>query len=186
MEGPFGFLVLAIQERLKDLVPEIREVAEDKGQLDFYDIKPPVAFPCILVDFDGKFDDMGENTQMGDIGVILRLGWPPYTSSSSLLPQALREKGLAYFDIELKVFQAINGWKPVSDPATDGFAFGYLMRRSATTEKRNDPLRVRSLKFETSLEDATAQEEHILAPINEVEISSEFKDDMNAEVEYPV
>jgi len=184
MEGPFGNLILQIQEKIKEAVPEIREVAEDKGQIDAYENRPAVSFPCLLIDFDFKFDDMGENTQMGEGAVIIRLAFPPYSSSSSLMPVEVREKGMAYLDYELKVYQALQGWQPLSDPAADGFAFKALSRRTAVTEKRNDPIRVRQIRYDTALEDATAQDIYAKAHIDDVQISGELVEDMNVPVVY--
>ena len=33
-------------ERLQEQVPDLRYIAEDWGQLDFYNDAPPVKFPC--------------------------------------------------------------------------------------------------------------------------------------------
>lgn len=70
MDNPFGDLLLQLQARIQQEVLEIREIAEDKGQLESYDIRPAVSFPCVLIDFDFKFDDMGENTQMATAPTI--------------------------------------------------------------------------------------------------------------------
>ena len=37
-------------ERIREKVPELRWVDADEGQLDFQDSRPPVAFPCCLVE----------------------------------------------------------------------------------------------------------------------------------------
>ena len=42
--------MIAVQDRLLELLPEkIAYLAEDWGQLDFYNERPPVNFPCVLM-----------------------------------------------------------------------------------------------------------------------------------------
>lgn len=166
MQNPFGHLILELQKRIRTQVPQIREVAEDKGQLEHYDTKPAVSFPCVLIDFDFNFDDMGDNTQMADGQVVLRLAFPPYSSSSSLMPDLVKEKGLSYTDIEWNLNKALHGWQPAN--------MGYLARRKAQTEMRRDPLRVREIRYEMSFEDYSAQDQHTFTPRPDLDVSGEF------------
>ena len=162
MDNPFGDLLIQIQERLKNIAPQIREVSEDKGQLEAYDVRPAVSFPCGLIDFDFNFNDIGQNIQIGAGMVIFRLAFPPFSSASSLMPVPVREKALAYSDYEMLVYQALHGWRP------NGFA--PLSRRSAKTEKRMDTLRVREIAFETEFEDYSAQDQSDKTAINNFEV----------------
>lgn len=166
MNNPFGSLLLQLQTRIKTIATGIREVNEDKGQLEGYDIRPAVSFPCVLIDFDFQFDDLGDNIQMGNGSVIARLGFPPFSSASSLMPQGVKEKALAYTDYEMQVYQALHGWRPAG--------FAPLSRRSAVTEKRADTLRVRELRFDTQFEDYSAADEHNRTGIDNFEVKGEI------------
>lgn len=157
MQNPFGNLLLQIQERIKSVAPVIREVNEDRGQLESYEIRPAVSFPCVLVDFDFNFTDWGELVQHGDGAVVIRLAFPPFSSASSLMPETVREKALAYTDYELLLHKALHGWQPESITDEEGKAINYgaLTRESATTERRNDTIRVRVIRYRQSIEDYT-------------------------------
>ena len=166
MENPFGDLLLQLQARIKTIATGIREINEDKGQLESYDIRPAVAFPCVLIDFDFQFDDLGDNIQSGNGMVIVRLAFPPFSSASSLMPQTVKEKALAYTDYEMQVYQALHGWRP------NGFA--PLARRNAVTEKRADTLRVRELRFDTEFEDYSAADGHTTTHLNNFKVAGEI------------
>lgn len=43
-------ILKTVMERIREKVPELRWVDADEGQLDFQDSRPPVAFPCCLVE----------------------------------------------------------------------------------------------------------------------------------------
>lgn len=169
MQGPFGNLILQLQQRIRTQVTAIREVSEDRGQIDSYETRPPVAFPCVLIDFDFKFDDLGENVQWGEGEVVIRLAFPPFSSSSSLMPASVREKGMAYLDYEYKLVRALHGWQPTA-AVNDEFYFQDLSRRSATTERRNDTLRVRELRFATALQDNSTAGTRTLTQLTSLDI----------------
>ncbi|MBS1740713.1 MAG: hypothetical protein JST88_09250 [Bacteroidetes bacterium] len=166
MNNPFGSLLLQLQARIKAVASAIREVNEDKGQLEGYELRPAVSFPCVLIDFDFQFDDLGDNIQMASGNVIVRLAFPPFSSAGSLMPQGVREKALAYTDYEMQVYQALHGWRPTG--------FAPLSRRAAVTEKRTDTIRVREIRFDTQFEDYSAADEHSNVSINNFEVSGEF------------
>ena len=148
--SPFGNLYQGVVERLTAQVPAIRYIDQDLGQLENYDVRPPVSWPCCLLDIDEfDFTEM-ENTQnqMGVGLVICRIGLVKYTESNNLVPENIRENALQYFEIEQMVYTALHGWSP------DGFT--RLLRRKAKTEKRDDDIRVRIVPFAISFKDASA------------------------------
>jgi len=53
-------LLKAIYTQLKT-VPAIKWIDEDFGQIDAYEGKPPVAFPCALVKLNQNFDPLGSD-----------------------------------------------------------------------------------------------------------------------------
>lgn len=158
MKNPFGNLLLQIQARIRSLAPAIREVNEDRGQLESYELRPPVSFPCVLVDFDFNFTDWGELVQHAEGAVVIRLAFPPFSNASSLMPETVREKALAYTDYELLLHRALHGWQPetITDNDEKQISYGALTRESITTERRSDAIRVRVIRYRTSIEDYTA------------------------------
>ncbi|MFN4249074.1 MAG: hypothetical protein ACK4EY_15205 [Flavipsychrobacter sp.] len=151
----FSQLLLELQNRIDTEIGTnvIRMVDEDKGQLESYDPKtqrPPVSWPCVLIGFDiDEPQDMGENTQRITGRAILRLGFPPFSMASSWMPLSVKQKALRYFDYEWLIYKALNGWQPDK--------FDVLAFRGASSEKREDPIRVRELLYEIGWEETSAQ-----------------------------
>lgn len=153
MNSPFSTLFIAIQERIKSEVAALRWIDQEMTQLESYGEKPSVSFPCLLVDFDNfNFEDAGEAIQFAEGIIVLRLGFAPFSQTSDKTPLEWKEKGLAYYDIEWAIYKALHGWKPNN--------YGYCMRVSADTEKREDSIRVRVLRYSISFEDYNACPEY--------------------------
>lgn len=182
MDSPFASLFLAIQARIKDQCPDIRYIDQDVGQLDYYETRPPISWPAVLLDF-GSFDfkDIGEHVQMGNGRVTLRLAFSPFSSANSLVPDITKEKALLFYEIEYRLHMALHAWE-----ATD-FS-GNMVRRSAKTEMRDDPFRVRELQYELNFEDYSTQfgrNKHLARPkitpvfSDMVAPGREFNDDFN-------
>ena len=176
MESPFGTLLIALQDRLKAKVPAIRWIDQDTGQLEVQAERPPVSFPCVLIDFENfLFEDAGEAIQFASGTVLLRLAWPPFSQTNNVTPAEWKEKGLAYYDIEWAIYKALHGWKPgATTPLPEGGRYGYMMRVSSETEKRDmDILRVRALRYSITFEDYNASPEYNMAPMPPADIQDE-------------
>ena len=150
MTSLFSHLFLALQEQIKKQVPEIKWIDLDLGQLDFYDERPKVTFPCVLIDFpDAIFKDEHQNVQWGELIIHFKMGFSPFSSANSLAPDITKEKALDFYEIESKVYQALQQFE------ADG-QVQPLTRIRATTEKRSDPYRVRLMIMTTATEDDAA------------------------------
>lgn len=149
----FAQMFLELQARITEMVPEIRFVEQDFGQLESPDDmgRYPVSWPCVLIDFpDTKYSDLSNNVQEADdVMINLRLGFPAFSYTSSLQPVHIREQGLKFLEIENRIYQQLHSWAPdeLCQP---------LARRFALTEKREDLLRVRVIGFTTRFEDHNA------------------------------
>lgn len=180
MQGAISWLIIAVQSRLSAQAEIIREVNEDKGQLDSYNDRPAVSFPCALCYLDLKYDDLNNLTQEGNGELVIRLGFPTFSSASSLLPEAVRKKGLAYADVEHDLVKALHGWTPggllIPNTQEFYFHFGTLTRTSAITERRDDGLVVREIRFALRMEDATTEVLNPQAHINSYELHPETLD----------
>jgi hypothetical protein len=147
----FAQLFLDLQALLIS-IPEVKWVDQEYTQLESYQegYRPAVAFPCCLIDFDEwQWDDAGKGIQQGEGLVIIRVAFPPYTSTNATTPTPQKEAALQFLEIERKVQQKVHGW-------SNG-TFDKLKRRLTGTEKRNDNIRVRYIKYTTSVKDTAAQ-----------------------------
>ncbi len=159
LQSYFSLMLLSLIKRIAEKVPEIIWIDQDFGQLEHYDERPPVSFPCVLIDFNTTtYDQESQQEQIGNPNINFRLGFAPWSQSSNTAPQAVQEKALYFWELELKLYQALQGWNPVGDICQP------LTRVSATTERREDPLRVRSLIFTTAFEDDTATPKYTKVP----------------------
>lgn len=144
MNSPFANLFEALQTQIKAQVPAIRWIDQDMGQLESYNERPAVAWPCVLIDFDGwNFENMGQNCQTAEGDIIIRLAFPPFSHSNNLSP--VKDKALIFYEHEFNLHKALQGWNP------EGFS--PMTRISADTEKRNDPIRVRVIRYRIAFED---------------------------------
>lgn len=148
--SPFANIYLKIVDRLAAQVPELRYIDQDFGQLENYTMKPPVIWPCALIELgEFDFDDMaGKNMQHGEGLVLIRFATEAWSPSNNLTTAAIREKALRYYEIEQKIHVALHGWRDTG--------FSKLLRRKAVKEQRDDTnIRVRVLGYATSFEDDT-------------------------------
>lgn len=151
LQSPNANLYTALIQRLTDNVPELRFIDQDLGQLEHYNIRPAVSFPCCLIDIAAfKYSDMQSfTTQLAEGVVVFRLGLVQYSDSNNLASAQWREKSLQYYELEQKVYTALHGWAP------EGFT--KLLRRTTSTEQREDDIRVRVMEFAISYKDESAK-----------------------------
>lgn len=151
-----SLMYLAIRAKLKTDVPDVKWIDQDLGQLDWYapGTRPMVQWPCVMVDFlEADADDLPENYQTLNCNIQLRLGFAPFSSANSVSPDISTEKALQYYEIEQKIYAALQGWTPTIN---DIELAQPLSRRKKRTEKREDPFRVRTFIFTTSYQDDSA------------------------------
>jgi len=153
MNSPFANLFLAVQQHIQDTVPAIVYIDQDLGQLKNNDkpsFRPAVSWPCVLIDFDDfSFQNLSENVQTVEGTVVLKLGFAPFSSSGQATPTTYKEKAIEYYDIEWNLNKTMQGWTPGND-------YGYLSRSTSITEKRNDAIRVREIRYRIAFEDYSA------------------------------
>ncbi len=159
MNSPFANMLSEIMARIKSQLPDVRYINADLGQLDFYETRPAVSFPCVLIDFENfTFAHQGEACQMAEGTVKVRLAHTPFSNSSSINDTEVREKALSYLDTEYRLNRALHAWQ--------GESFGYLMRVAADTEKREDDIRVRELRYTTCFQDNSASPTYTPLPLD--------------------
>lgn len=170
----FGQLFIALSDHLKKQVPELRWIDQDFGQLEVFEYRPNVAFPCVLIDFAAAaYSNLSQLSQVGELTITVRIGFTPFSSAQQSAPMDVRQKALEYYEIEQKVYQALQGFNTLQCQP--------LMRMSAQTEQRVSAsgaqdasgLRVRILSFQTSFEDNSAERQYTVQPAN-LEIQQEI------------
>jgi hypothetical protein len=143
MNSIFAQLFLDIQQRIAAECPDIKWIDQDLGQ-DQSDIRPPVTYPAVLIDFpQADFDSLGGTAQSAEFTVQLKLLLDSWASASSVSPN--REEALQAYELEEKLISALHGWR------TDYCR--KLIRSSVASENRNDiNLRIRTITFTTAAE----------------------------------
>lgn len=167
MNAILANIFLTVLTRLKTEVPALKWIDQDYGQLEFYENRPNVDFPCCLIDIDdGTFSNNGEFSQACDGILIIRLGLPSYSQTNSITPLPVIEKALEYYNLEHTVNKALHGFQSQY--------FSTLTRLKADKEKRNDNLRVRVMRYALNYIDNTAMPV-LTAPANPIDAEIEHE-----------
>ncbi|HAQ21124.1 MAG TPA: hypothetical protein DCR40_18105 [Prolixibacteraceae bacterium] len=131
--------------RLKT-VSALKWIDAEDGQLDFFEGRPPVAFPCALIDVEyPNCEDESDTIQMVTARVTVRLAFEPVGQTNGAAPTLVQTKALSRYDTVNACYTALQGW---GDGEVSGFS-----RKSQTTEKRDDNLKVIVQVWETSFEE---------------------------------
>lgn len=155
MNSPFANTFLAIQAQIQTQIPEIQFIEHDFGQLDDYSNgRPPVAFPCVLIDFQNwSFENLGNNAQRAEGDVIIKLGYAKHGDTHQATPEQWREAAFSYYEIEWKLNKSLHGYTP-------GDNYGYLTRTGEVKENRPLYVRVKTITYRLAFEDYSAQTLH--------------------------
>lgn len=146
-QSPLSKLYLAIVAHIQTHIPEIRFISQDLGQLEFYEDKPPVSYPCVLIDVgELLYEDASHDMQIATASVTLRLALASYSDVSNLAPALVQSKAMEFYDIENKLSGALHNWQPANE------FLGTMYRTVTSTEKRDDNIRVRHITFSTSIQ----------------------------------
>lgn len=103
-------LFVALCDRIETNVPEIRYIDFDSGQLNLSTERPPVDYPCCLIDIaytacrDLKEED---GMQLVTADVTLRVAFAPAGETHHRAPDTIRQTALRMFDIVEKLHNAL-------------------------------------------------------------------------------
>lgn len=155
----------AVQDRLLELYPEnIAYLAEDWGQLDFYNERPPVNFPCVLLDIEEvQYSDLTRKAQRGDVVLTLRVAHYDPVNISATAPD--RERAFRIFALMRMIYAALQG--------LSGEDFSGLTRTSLRRVKREDAIREYVMQFRFGGTDNAAYKPRTKAEGVEVGITTE-------------
>jgi hypothetical protein len=152
LSSPLGNLFVEVQDRLKTNVAALKWIDQQFGQLDGYQpgYRPPVLFPCALIDLAGfTFEDQANGVQIVQGKVIISLSTAPFTNSNQATPTPQKEKALHFYELEHAIHKSLHGWQPAG--------FNRLLRRTLDKAEREDSLRERILVFDVSYTDSSAK-----------------------------
>jgi len=150
----FGKLFLDLSDLIKLKVPEVKWIDQDFGQLEQFEYRPAVSFPCVLIDFPmAVYSNLAERSQVAEITVQLRIGFSPFSQSNDKAPLEVREKALEYYQLEQKLFEAIHGFETEYTQPLIRINAGTEQRLSASDVADSIGLRVRVMNFSTQFED---------------------------------
>lgn len=98
---------------LRNLLKEVQElqfIDLDKGQLDYYENRPRVAYPCALFDFDTASETITENIQRVTGLLTVRLAFDYSGETAGNTSDAILKESLNYFDVVDAVRSKLHGF----------------------------------------------------------------------------
>jgi len=135
-------IMLAIMAQLEEKVKDLHYIAEDYGQVDFYETEPPVKFPCALISISNlRFDNVGSYDRNSTITVMIRLVDDKSVFANQKSSDDYKNRAFAILDLIDEVGAALHGF--------GGHTFKKLIEKTGTPNLRNDALREYALMFET-------------------------------------
>lgn len=142
-------ILIAVQKRIKELYPEtIRYVAEDWGQLDYYTDRPPVQFPCVLIDIEeAEYTDLTRRVQRVEAILNVRVADVAPSNRSVAAPNSDQQFDL--LRLAQQIYTHLQGFS--------GTTFSGLSRIKLRHERRDDGIKEYLLTFRFGGTDNEAQ-----------------------------
>ncbi|WP_312398838.1 hypothetical protein [Chryseobacterium sp.] len=163
-------LLLDLQERIAQEIPEIQYIDQQLGQLEnnTSEAQNNVIYPALFIDFpeavydvdfpEARYSDLSANSQLGNIPVTFQLVANDQHATSHLASLEERKLGLDFFRIEQKLYKTLQGWsKEYFSP------FSRIISKS--TSKKYVGFKVREITFITQYEDFSASVKEIAQPV---------------------
>nr|WP_315032496.1 hypothetical protein [uncultured Chryseobacterium sp.] len=162
-------LLLDLQERIAQEVPEIQYIDQQLGQLEKVSgTQTPVIYPALFIDFpeavydvdfpEASYSEMSANGQLGNVPISFQLVANDTHQTWHQAPIEERKQGLDFLRIEQKLYQALQGWSKDY--------FSPLSRTLVkSTSKNHLGFKVREIIFTTQHEDFSASPDENRAQI---------------------
>jgi hypothetical protein len=134
-------------------IPELNWVDADKGQIDRYQVKPAVSFPCALIEVSlPKTQNMNHTTQQCTGMVMVRIAFNYTGEANGEVDDELLAESLEYLDIIQKVYIGLQA-------KTSGvYQYSPLERTGLIPEPpRTDGMKVIRMAFSTTFLDTSAK-----------------------------
>ena len=139
----------ALCEHIKKNVPEIRWIDFDTGQLNIASERPPVDWPCCLIDISyPSCRDLAveDNMQLVNADITLRVAFVPAGETHHRAPADVRKQALKMFDIVEKLHSALQG-ETFKDTVSG------LSRSRAKKQTRNNKVVVFNITYTTTFQE---------------------------------
>lgn len=137
-------ILKAVMDRILQEVPALRWIDADEGQLDFAESRPPVAFPCCLVELSyPDADNMAGNVpvvQRIESAVVLKIAFNDCASFNANKPVQVRDVAFSRLDVLEEAHKALQGFR--MDNCVKSFR-----RKSCRPQKRPDGLKVYEVMY---------------------------------------
>lgn len=140
-------LFIAVCDRIEAEVPEIRWVDADMGQLNTSGTRPPVTFPCCLVDMRyPRCDNHQAGKQLVHVQFSLRIAFAGCGTAATAAPAKVREQALGCLDTLERIHAAMQWWNY-------GRRINPFQRVSVVPERRTDGLKVYNVIYDSAFMD---------------------------------
>lgn len=132
-------ILKAVMNRIRQEVPALRWIDADEGQLDFAENRPPVAFPCCLIElYYPDAENMAGNhstVQRIEAGIALKIGFNDCASFNVNKPVQVQDVAFARLDLLEDIHKALQGFRMENCAKS-------FRRKSCRPQKRPDGLKV--------------------------------------------
>lgn len=132
-------ILKAVMNRIRQEVPAFRWIDADEGQLDFAENRPPVAFPCCLIElYYPDAENMAGNhstVQRIEAGIALKIGFNDCASFNVNKPVQVQDVAFARLDLLEDIHKALQGFRMENCAKS-------FRRKSCRPQKRPDGLKV--------------------------------------------
>lgn len=132
-------ILKAVMDRIRQEIPALRWIDADEGQLDFVENRPPVAFPCCLVEFYyPDTENMAGNipiVQRVEAAIVLKVAFNDCASFNVNKPIQVQNVAFARLDVLEDTHRALQGFR--MENCVKSFR-----RKSCRPQKRPDGLKV--------------------------------------------
>jgi hypothetical protein len=133
-------IIPAVMERLTT-VPTLKYTSPDWGQMDYYDERQPVRFPCVLIDIQSAtFNNTASRGQQGEATIVVRLFDRINLKASGNAPKTMQDNYNDTWQLMEDVNKALHG-EALNDHV------GAMMRSGLNNVKRQDGLRQIELSY---------------------------------------
>ncbi len=142
-------LFIAVSDRLKSEVPALKWIDADDGELENFESRPALAFPCALIDIQlPNCEDYNTVHQLCHALIRVRVAFDTTGErTSAQTPAAARQRSLEKYAVVDGVYKALQGF------CAD--AFTELSRKTSASALVRG-YKVYDITFETTFEDETA------------------------------
>ncbi|TZF81807.1 hypothetical protein FW774_17270 [Pedobacter sp. BS3] len=92
-------------------LPTIQYADRDRGQIDKYEGKPAVKFPCCLISVSlPKRKNLDTHTQLCNVTVTLRFAFERLNDASNIASETRRAQAVKYYDTVEAAETLFQGW----------------------------------------------------------------------------